>query len=162
AAAALVVAEDVTDPGATGTDAERDEADTEDQRQEHEHPLRVTPQAREEHGVLDRGSTAAATRGRAYAPSIRLRALRAALVDACLFLPLSLVPSPPAGRVGRALAGAPPRTAVVTGSSHGRNGESARERTAMSARLPGVIDPISASSPSTRAPPSVTSSSASD
>ena len=58
-------------------------------------------------------------------------------------------------------SGEPPRTAAVTGSSTGSNGEFTSEITARSACLPGTSDPIRSSIPSTRAPPSVASSSAS-
>ena len=72
------IAEDVADAHAPRADAEQHEAEPEDEREEHKHPLRVAAQPREEHRVLDRrGRRGAARRYR----SMRLRALRAALLE---------------------------------------------------------------------------------
>ena len=56
------------------------------------------------------------------------------------------------------MSGDPPRTTAATGSSTGSSGDPSSEITARSAHFPGAREPISASSPSTRAPPSVASS----
>ena len=73
-----------------GADPEPDEPDTENECEEDEHPLRVAPQPREEHRVLDRYEIAVAP-VRAGS-SMRPRALDARVDQLVPFETSSLVP----------------------------------------------------------------------
>src|SRR5205823_4225487 len=99
---------------------EEDEAARKDEREEHEHPPRLTANAGEEQLLLAGAQLTAATALPAVAPSIRLRAAAALCCSSCHSNPPFSYRGSPSTRVLRTRSELPPNTTAAAGSSTGR------------------------------------------